>query len=70
MNSKEVSVPMSKPKAALYHVDVICVDSRSILADTEDEAVQCALEQTKREHGHSFEYQGALIREVLLNEQT
>ena len=59
-----------KPKAALYRIDVICVDSRSILADTEDEAVQCALEQTKREYGHSFEYRGALIREVLPNEQT
>lgn len=55
---------IEKPKAALYHVDVICVESRSILADTED------LEQTKREYGHSFEYRGALIREVLPNEQT
>ena len=58
-----------KPKSALYHVDVICVDSRSILADTEDEAIQRALEQTQREYGHSFEYREALVREVLPNEQ-
>lgn len=65
MNKFELSE--KKPKAALYHVDVICVDSRSILADTEDEAVQRALEQTQREYGHSFEYQEALVREVLPN---